>query len=139
MRRDKNVKAKANVIIPTNMRNPPEQHEIEVAWIISEYFNCEVIFLKPVDAYKTKTADIKMNGIEWEIKSPIGKSTKTIGKKLKQASSQSKYIIFDSRRSPIADDIIENKIKYELTEHRSLKRVIMVKKDKKVIDILTAK
>jgi hypothetical protein len=60
------------VIIPAGHPNPPEQHEIEAAWILARHFRTTVEFLIPIDDYKRKTPDIIMLGIEFEIKSPIG-------------------------------------------------------------------
>jgi hypothetical protein len=135
MGKNNKLRVKANVLIPANMDSQPERHEIEVAWIIAEYFNCEVKFLKPVDSYKRKTPDIEVNRIQWEIKSPIGNSRKTIANQLRRASAQSKYIIFDCRRTKIADVIIENRICNELLNHRSINKVLLVKKNKIVVDL----
>jgi hypothetical protein len=44
--RDKLVKA--NVIIPGNFENLPEQHEIDAAWILAYHFNCKIEFMETV-------------------------------------------------------------------------------------------
>ena len=67
------------VIIPAGHPNPPEPHEVEVAYILARYYHVTVEFLIPVDDYKRKSADIVMLGVEWEIKSPHGASKSTIG------------------------------------------------------------
>jgi hypothetical protein len=56
----------AQVVIPTGHPNPPEQHEVEVAWILARHFGAKIEFLLPVDDYMRKTQDIILNGIEWE-------------------------------------------------------------------------
>ena len=55
-------KDNANVIIPINLDNPPEEIEIKIAWVVARYYNQTIEFLRPVDDYKRKTPDIVMNG-----------------------------------------------------------------------------
>jgi hypothetical protein len=128
-------KPKANVIIPTNLDNPVEKHEIEAAWIIANHYNDVVEFLRPIDGYRIKTADFVMNGLMWELKSPIGKSKNTVEYTLRRASEQSKFLIFDGRRAQLADEFIEKKILYELRKRRSIKKAIFIKKAEDVIEI----
>ena len=98
------------VIIPVNHPSPPEQHEIDAAWILARHFQCAVEFLTPVDDYKRKTADIVMLGIQWEMKSPIGASKSTIGNQFSIAKKQSRNIIIDTRRTAIEYEKIEKVI-----------------------------
>ena len=55
-------KRKAKVIMPTDLPNLPEQHEVEVAWIVARHYQKTIEFLKPVDDYKRTTADFVMDG-----------------------------------------------------------------------------
>ena len=74
----------------------PEKHEFDVA----KYFASmgkDIKFLKPSQIPNTHTPDILMDGLEWEIKSPIGNSKRTIETNFRQAVKQSRYIIFDLR------------------------------------------
>jgi len=129
--------SKANVIIPQNLDNPPEKHEISAAWILARYFNCEVKFMKPVDGYHVKTADFLINGLAWEIKSPEGKSRKnTIKNQFENAKGKSKHLIIDARRcKELDDDFIINKARYELKNHRSVHRLLFISKNEKVLEI----
>jgi len=126
---------KGQVIIPTGNYNPPESHEIDVAWIIARHFSCTVEFLIPVDDYKRKTADISIGNNEWEIKSPSGASKTTVHRQFERASKQSKYIVFDGRRTTLSDKILLSRIKKELKERRSIKRLLFIKKDSKILEI----
>jgi hypothetical protein len=47
-----------------------------------------------------------------------------------RALKQSKYIIIDGSRSSLPDDIIENRLRYEISKRREVKRLIFVTKDK---------
>jgi hypothetical protein len=125
----------AAVIIPSNLDVLPEPHEIEVAWILARHFSCSVQFMKRIDSYKIKTPDIEMLGIQWEMKSPTGNSKTTIRRQFARASKQSKYIVIDSRRSELPETIFENRLRYELSEWRSVKKVILITKAGKVVEI----
>jgi hypothetical protein len=90
----------------------------------------------PVDDYKRTTADIVMLGVEFEMKSPIGKSRTTIGRQIERAARQSKYIIVDGRRTELDDDLIVKRIRYELGKRRSIKRVIYISSFSEVLEII---
>lgn len=134
---DKKVKKSntVHVIVPTGHPNPPEPHEIDVAWILARFFSTTVEFLIPIDDYKRKTADIIMLGVEWEIKSPTGKSKNTIGYQFRRASKQSKFIIFDGRRTSIDDAKIKDRIRFEMAKRTTIKRVIFITKSSEVLAI----
>jgi hypothetical protein len=128
---------KASVIIPTNLSSPLEDHEVEVAWILAYHYNDVIEFLRPVDGYRIKTADIVMNGVMYEIKSPIGHSKTTISRQIERAAKQSKYIVLDGRRTAISDTEIENKIRFVLSVRQSVQKVIFITKQQTVVEILS--
>ena len=131
------MKAKnSKVIIPSNLDNPPEENEIQIAQIIAEHYNARVEFLRPIDDYKRKTPDIKFNGKLWEMKSPMGKSRNTIGRQMKRAMKQSKNIVVDGGRSPLTDDVIIGELRKQCIERRSIRKLIFITKSKKVVEIL---
>ena len=123
------------IIIPAGHPNPPEQHEIDTAEILALHYRTTVEFLKPVDDYKRKSADIKMLGVEWELKSPTGASKSTIQTQFQRASKQAKNIIIDSRRTKIKYDDLEKRVQQELKNRPYMKKAIIINKSKKVIEI----
>jgi hypothetical protein len=127
------------VILPVGNPNPPELHEIEAAWILARHYGCTIEFLIPVDDYKRKTPDTVMFGVEWEIKSPIGRGRNTIRHQFGRASSQARNIVFDGRRTKINDDSLQKGILRELKEHRSIQRVIFISKSQNVLEITPQK
>jgi hypothetical protein len=126
---------KAMVIIPENHPNPPETHEIEAAWILARHFKCIVEFIIPLDDYKRKTPDILMNGRVAEIKSPEGNSRKnTIRNQFDRANKQlANDLVIDSRSTKLDDKILCQAIEKELQARHRIKRVILIKKDAKVL------
>ena len=131
-RKDENT---GQVIIPTNHPNPPEPHEVNVAFILARHYQTVVEFLVPVDDYMRKTADVLMLGVEWEIKTPIGDSKYTIQKQFRRASQQARCIIIDSRRTKLRYKSIENSALFEWKKRPAIKRVILIDKSEKVVEI----
>ena len=123
------------VIIPVGHPNPPAQHEIDVATILALHYQTTVEFIMPIDDFKRKTPDIRMLDVEWEIKSPIGTSKSTIYKQFRRASKQAKHIVIDSRNTKLKYDRIEKEVRFEFSKRHSLKKVILIDKSKKIVEI----
>ena len=123
------------IIIPVGNPNPPEQHEIDIAVLLAQHYRTVVEFLIPIDDYMRKTADIKMLGDEWEIKSPIGGSKTTIGAQLRRASRQSGNIVLDTRRTRLKYEAIEKQVIVETKQRVLINRVILIDKFGKIIEI----
>jgi predicted sulfurtransferase len=104
-----------------------------VAWILARHYRTSVTFLLPIDDYKRKTADIVVQGVEWEIKSPIGRSKSTISNQFQMAVKQSLNIVIDARRTEIEDGKIEKAIMLEMKKRSEIRRVIMITKFSKVL------
>jgi len=133
------MKDYSNVIIPSDMIVAPEIHEIQVAWILARHNNCIIEFLKPINSYKTKTADFVMNGLIWELtelKSPTGSSKKhTIKRQFFKAKGKRQNLIIDRRRTKLEDGFLLSKISYELKQHRSIRKLLYITKNEKIGEI----
>jgi len=128
--------SKADVIIPPNHPNPPEEHEVDAAWILARHFNTVVEFLMPIEGYMAKTNDAVMLGLIWELKSPMGRARTTVGNQFKTASKQrARNIVFDARRTSITDAEVIAKIRREKGLRKPVRRVLMIGKDGIVIEI----
>ena len=139
MRNRKVVKPKVintgQVILTAGKQRQPEPHEISAAWILAHHYHATVQFLVPVDDYMRKTADIILLGVEWEMKSPVGSSKSTIENQFRRASKQSRNIIIDTRRTTLEDAEIEKAVAREAKRHSTVKRVIIVYKSEKVVEM----
>lgn len=124
---------KYKVIIKTSLANRPEDHELSTAFIIAEYFKCDVTFLRPMNR---KTADLDINGEKWEIKSPRGSGKKTIENNLRTARKQSRYIILDLRRIKIHQTRALSRTKFFLSGPHRFKKCIIITKSANIIEIL---
>ena len=104
-----------------------ETHEnATVVFMTEQGFGVELI--PPSQLKGTRTPDIRMNGLEWEMKAPIGKSTNTIKRAFKSAIRQSDNIIFDLHNSQLSDDINIMKLEKEFGDIQKAKRLLIVTK-----------
>ncbi len=111
----------------------PEKHELETAAIFLAH-GFDVEFIMPSRTKGSKTPDVMIKGVLWEIKCPTGNGKKTVEKQLQRAGKQSKNIILDGRRTSLGDDNIENELQKKFALVRSIKRILFIKKDGVIID-----
>lgn len=78
-----------------------------------------------------------MAEVKWEIKSPTGRSTRTIENTLRSALRQSSYIILDLRRMdgrvPTHRHI--SNIEYQFNRSKSIKQILVITRENTHIDI----
>ena len=109
-------------------------HEnVTVVFLTEQGFDIELI--PPVQLRGARTPDIKMKGIDWEIKCPTGNSANTIKRAFKVALGQSKNIIFDLKFSKMPDKLSIIKLKKEFTDIKSAKNLIIITKSRQIIDL----
>ena len=106
----KNKPEYGRIIIPANRK--PWPHELRVASILAKA-GFEVLFISESNI---RTADITLDGVDFEIKSPITNKPDKLERNIKRGLKQSKNIIFGSYRiKNIRDDSLQcfllNKVK----------------------------
>ena len=95
-----------------------------------------VEFLPAIQGDGVKTADLVMDGIVWEMKSPESTSIKSLQRILRRASKQSSNVIVDtSRATSLSDAAIERELRRLLPFTKSVKRLLMVTKAGDVVDL----
>ena len=110
----------------SQLHTPPEAHELKTA----QYFanmGKDICFIQPSNIPGIHRPDILMDGVEWEIKSPEGKSKRTIEKNYRIASLQSKYIIFDLRRINVPENQCLSQLKHEFLDKKTRRLLIITK------------
>lgn len=119
------------VIIPATAN--PWPHEVEVAKILARAGH-KVRF---IPEGLIGTADIYLDGIIFEIKSPRSNKTGTIERRIKEAiRAQSRNIIISSARvKNFPDHQLKNWLIRKCKEQPQIKRMIFVDKRGKIIDI----
>ena len=119
----------SGIINISKLKIPPERHELDVARYFSD-LGYDIEFIPPSNIPDIHTPDIKMDGVEWEIKSPQGKSKNTIEKNIKRALLQSPYIIIDLKRVNLPIDYCIAQAKLQFEKRPSIKKLYIIKKDR---------
>lgn len=121
---------KGRIIIPAGRK--PWPHELRVAEILAAAGHM-VEFLPETSL---KTADIRLDGVEYEIKSPFTNKPDKLERNLKRALKQSKNIIFDSSRTKnIRDDKLYKFLITKAGQQKQIGRLIFITKRGRTIDI----
>lgn len=114
-----------------------DKHEKLAVDFIAIERGTDITFLVPNRQKGRKTPDIEMNGLLWEIKSPKGKSSRTIENNLRLAILQSPYIILDLRRldgrKPTQRYLFEVERQFKLA--KSIRHIIVITREEKTIDL----
>ena len=124
---------KKGIVDISGLSSPPEKHELEVANYFAEKGK-DVKFIEPQRTKGTHTPDIEMDGVAWEVKSPKGKSKRTIENNFRQAVLQSRYIIFDLRHIGISEKQCMAQLEKEFGNRKYVKRLLVIKKDGELIE-----
>jgi len=124
---------KFKVIIKTSLEDAPKEHELSAAMILANHFKKDIIFLRP---QTSRTPDIDIDGIKWEIKSPLGQGKRTIDNNFSAARGQSENIVMDLRRIKMHQNKADARIRFYLSTPHHFKKVLVITKSKKVVVIL---
>ena len=117
-----------HITVPKNALVQP--HEFNVATILSWTGN-DVIFIPATN--NRRTPDIEYNGVKWEIKSPMGSSSRTLENNMRLALKQSSNIIIDLQRIKLPDVKCLGVIKRRAEKLGKKYKVMVVTKRKKIV------
>ncbi|MBR3143730.1 hypothetical protein IKF12_00805 [Candidatus Saccharibacteria bacterium] len=121
------------IIFEGQSRRQLRFHEINAILLLLDYYKSDITCLHPGLG---KTPDLKINGVEWELKSPQGNGVKTIENILKKATKQSKNIILDLSRIKMNGTQALSRTKYYLRNNKhGIKNLLVITKNHKVIDL----
>ena len=125
---------KKGIVDISELDTPPEKHELSAARYFADHGK-DIVFIRPSDSKGIHRPDFLMDGLEWELKCPTGRSKRTIENNFRDAVKQSRYIIFDLRRVQLTDDIASKQVKMEFSVRKYLKRLLIIHKDGTLEDI----
>lgn len=124
---------RGKIIIAPDLNVWPHEYETAKALAMA---GMTVEFIRRSEEYRTTSADVVIDGKEWEIKAPKALNAKAIERNLRKASYQAVNIIFDSRRMKGASDpIIERELKNCCIKIKAIRHLIYVNRKGAVIDI----
>ena len=115
------------------LNTPPEENELKVAKFFSEKGK-NISFIRPSSIPGQRRPDIEMDGIEWEIKCPIGKSKRTIQNNIMSAEGQSAYIIIDLRYIKLPEKECLSQIKLHFLTRSRVKRILVITKNLELVE-----
>ena len=116
------------VIDISRLNNPPDKAEFEVAKFFARQGK-DVVFIPPSAIPNQHRPDILMDGVEWEIKCPVGSSKRTIENAIRTAVRQSKSLIIDLRNIQLSERICINQIEREFNGRKYIKRLYVIRKN----------
>ena len=107
-------------------------HEANTILLLLDYFDADITCINPGFG---KTPNLRIKGVEWEMKSPQGDGAKTIENILKKAAKQSKNIILDFSRIKMSSSRAISRTKYYLRNNKhGIKKLLIIAKNRKIID-----
>lgn len=122
----------SKIIFEGQSRKQLRFHEVNAILLLSDYYDADIYCISPGTG---RTPDLRINGIEWELKSPQGDGSKTIENILKKATRQSKNIILDFSRIKMKGNQALSRTKHYLHNNKhGIKRLIVITKNHKIID-----
>ena len=116
----------------SELATPPEKHELYTARYFADQGK-NIRFIRPSSIPELYRPDIVMDGIEWELKSPIGKGKKTIEHNMHKAAKQSKYIVFDLRRISLSEKQCMLQLEREFNKRGYIRKLLVIKKGGELI------
>lgn len=124
---------KYRVIVETDFRNRPKEHELSAAILIANYFQTDITFLR-LSCQHTPDLDIK--GVKWELKSPFGDGKNNIKNNLHTARKQSTNVMIDLRRIKMHQTKALSNVNHYFASHRSkIRHLIVITKSEEIIEM----
>ena len=107
---------------------------MSAAYILLNYFKTDIKF---VPRSNQKTPDFLINGLHWELKTPVGTGKYNIQHLLHSVIQQSKNIIVDARYSKMHLSRIVSELKRHSTlTTKGINNLIVITKGKKILVII---
>ena len=119
-------RSKGAILIPKESK--VHGHELKVAAILVTTGD-DVQFLRP---RATPTPDILFQGVEWEIKSPMGSSSRTIENNLRLALKQSNNVILDLQRIRLSEKKCLSEVNKKAKKLNAFRRLWVIDKSGKL-------
>lgn len=110
----------------------PRSHELNVAEVLADHFRVDIEF---VPTTERNTPDFLIDGVFWELKSPQGRGKNNIQRQLQHAKDQSVNVIIDASRSKKHPSKIKREVEYQFRLVKSVKRLLFISKNRKVVEI----
>lgn len=125
--------ANYRIYLPGAIDRPPSAPELSAATILADYFKRDVHF--EARHGNLKTADFRIGGALWELKSPLGRGKRTIQNNIRKANQQCANIVVDLRFCKINEEQAIQRVRHEVLRMTSIKKVLVITKGIRVLAI----
>lgn len=125
-----------SVIIPQSIYPLPSPRELSAARLLANHFQCDITC---VTRSEHKSPDFRIGKLFWELKTPTGTGKYNIQHALHSATRQSGNIIIDARFSKLHINKIKSILQHEMVLTKNIKRLLLIQKDEKVLEIYKRK
>ncbi len=95
----------------------------------------EVVVIAPNRIARQRTADMRVDGVLWELKTPLGNSSRTIQGVLRRSKRQSSRVIIDCRFTRRTDGQLVQEARTSFQLVRSIERLWIIQKDGILTDL----
>ncbi|MBR0403431.1 hypothetical protein IJI55_02690 [Candidatus Saccharibacteria bacterium] len=109
-----------------------EKHEYDTVLFLTT-LGWNISLIRPSMTPGKRTPDFKSQNLEWEMKSPKGKSRSTLEHAFQSAAKQSNNIIFDLRRTPIPEEKSLTILEKLMNTSKTAKRLCVITKKQKLL------
>lgn len=123
-----------HIIFRAYLKTMPNKFEISAAWILADYFKSDIEFIPSGNLYRP---DIFVTSRRqfWEIKTPRGNSKNTIHHALQNIELQSENVVLSLLNTKMAPKTAVGRVKSELSHATRIKRLLIITKQRKVLEI----
>ena len=115
------------------LKAPPSEEELKVAKFFAD-MGKDITFICPSSIPGQRRPDFIMDGLEWEVKCPEGKSKRTIENNIVNAERQSANIIIDLRRVKLSEKYCLSQIEINCRTRSRVKRIMVITKSLQLIE-----
>ena len=115
------------------LKVPPSEEELKVAKFFAD-MGKDITFICPSSIPGQRRPDFTMDGLEWEVKCPEGKSKRTIENNIVKAESQSAHIIIDLRRVKLSEKYCLSQIELNCRTRSRIKRILVITKNLQLVE-----
>ena len=112
--------------------------------VLKTYENATAVFLTeqgfdvdlipPSNIEGVHTPDIKMNGLKWEMKAPLGEGNQLMENIVQRALKQSRNVIIDLRHTKRHQAKCLRELEKQFMNKKNLKRLKIITKNGRIID-----
>jgi len=112
-----------------------EPHEIATLQrLVAAGWDPEILL--PSGAEGSRTADLRVGPVEWEMKSPTGGGRHTISHQLERGSRQCDRIVLDLARSPLDDASVIAEVRRRVRGSARITEVVIVTKTGALVHVM---